>query len=153
MKKTLAALALTAASVVAVPSAADAATTLDCSTGPVTVRGTGESYTLSGECSTVTIKGSNLRVTLTSADRVVMRSSTSRLSATDAGKLTIVGASNRVALGRADSLTIRGASNRASVGRVPKVAIRGASNKVVVDRGRTKVRVVGAGNQVRVPKK
>lgn len=152
--KILAALALSAVSLVAVASPADAATTtVDCSAGPVTLRGSGETYALTGDCSRVTVAGSNLTVTLGSAEKVVLRTSTSRLRADDAGVLRVTGATNRITVAKARSLTLRGASNRVALTRVPTVTVRGASNRVVVRQGRTQVKVVGASNVVTVPKK
>ena len=66
----LPAAALTAAALTATSSPAQAAVTLDCSTGPVTITSSTEDYVLTGACSNVTVTASNVTVALAGAARL-----------------------------------------------------------------------------------
>lgn len=149
LSRALPAAALVAATLVAA-SPASAATTIDCSRGPVTVKGSDEAYRLVGACSKVTVRGSGLRVTLTSATAVTLHGSDTVITAAKPGKVKLIGSGNKLTAGRGASLMIRGSGTVARFTKVPTVVVRGADNRVVVERGRTSVEVVGAGNVIRV---
>ena len=138
----------------ALPAPAGAAVAVDCSTGPVVLSGTSETYELTGACSEVVVKGSGLTVSLPSATKLTVKASSTRITvAEDLGTAKLRGAGLTLTASSGKSVTLIGSSGKLKLTTLEVLRIKGAGNKATVKKGTTKVSVTGAGNVVKVNRK
>jgi len=135
--------------------------------GDVTVTGTGHTVTLES-AATLVVQASSTSITASGAlGRVDLTGSGLALSAPEAGRVALGGSNGTLRVDRAKtyvvqgsgtsvkgtsarSLRLTGSSGRIALRTLKVLRITGAGNKAVVEAGRTKVSVSGAGNVVRV---
>lgn len=160
--------ALLAGSLLAVAPPAQAAVAVQCNGSPVVLEESTETYVLSGECTTVTVTGSNVNATMPAAAKLVVKGSNVKVTSGRLGKVTVkasnvrvkvegkagparvVGSNNLVKAVKGKRIKIVGSNNEARYTRLASLKIKGANNLAVVKKGKTKVKVRGANNRVRV---
>lgn len=134
--------------IAAIPTAAHATQTIDCSDGPGTITESTEDYVLVGDCSDVDVDASNVTIRMQSATRLRITGSNVRVTSSGPiGTLVLTDAVSTVIAPRTETAKVLSSNVKLRIDVIGGLLVKGANNTVRATKGDT-AKVRGSNNRL-----